>query len=157
MGAAGEVASPGDGVVATPAARADRALLYVGQPEQAEVPPVPSQRPSPGQVPAPMATSGIIGGALEACGEFRVEEEGEPRGVAPRAKLDGRAILLDFMYKPGSSAHSSAGVYGPERTNRRLRKGRTTSVADGFAVCVSPPQGRRVGFTIGTDSSRMRI
>ena len=27
------------------------ALLYVGQPEQADVPPVPSQRPSPGQVP----------------------------------------------------------------------------------------------------------
>lgn len=26
-------------------------LLYVGQPEQALVPPVPSQRPSPGQVP----------------------------------------------------------------------------------------------------------
>ena len=27
------------------------ALLYVGHPEQADVPPVPSQRPSPGQVP----------------------------------------------------------------------------------------------------------
>lgn len=31
--------------------RALSALLYAGQPEQAEVPPVPSQRPSPGQVP----------------------------------------------------------------------------------------------------------
>jgi len=30
---------------------AERALLYVGHPEQAEAPPVPSQRPSPGQVP----------------------------------------------------------------------------------------------------------
>ena len=33
----------------------ESALLNVGHPEQADVPPVPSQRPSPGQVPAKWA------------------------------------------------------------------------------------------------------
>jgi len=33
------------------ARRDESALLYVGQPEQADEPPVPSQRPSPGHVP----------------------------------------------------------------------------------------------------------
>jgi hypothetical protein len=42
---------------------AAKALLYVGQPEQADVPPVPSHRPSPGQVP-PLSMAGTGGGAF---------------------------------------------------------------------------------------------
>lgn len=42
--------------------RAERArtLLYVGHPEQADVPPVPSQRPSPGHVPPVLVVCGIF-------------------------------------------------------------------------------------------------
>lgn len=45
--------SSGSTSISSAASLADtaKALLYVGQPEQADVPPVPSQRPSPGQVP----------------------------------------------------------------------------------------------------------
>jgi hypothetical protein len=37
-------------------------LLYVGHPEQADVPPVPSQRPSPGHVPPVLVVCGTFAG-----------------------------------------------------------------------------------------------
>ena len=52
--AAGDVDGPGAATsvgVVEDCAEATSALLNVGHPEQADVPPVPSQRPSPGQVP----------------------------------------------------------------------------------------------------------
>lgn len=54
-GALGEAMPPIASASAAGTSAADRpaarTLLYVGHPEQASVPPVPSQRPSPGQVP----------------------------------------------------------------------------------------------------------
>ena len=51
---------------------ADNALLYVGHPEHAELPPVPSQRPSPGHVPARCVcfcfpTSPLVAGLSLSC------------------------------------------------------------------------------------------
>lgn len=46
-------------------------LLYVGQPAHAEAPPVPSQRPSPGQVP-PVVGAGSLSLGVEAVGSFAV-------------------------------------------------------------------------------------
>lgn len=53
-------------------ATADKVLLYVGQPEHAELPPVPSQRPSPGHVPARCVcfcfpTSPLVAGLSLSC------------------------------------------------------------------------------------------
>ena len=74
--AAGEEGvSPWAAAVASSSASASKradtasALLYVGHPEQADVPPVPSHRPSPGQVPPPglgcgtplVAGAGVVG------------------------------------------------------------------------------------------------
>ena len=56
---------------------AAKALLYVGHPEQADDPPVPSHRPSPGQVPLLVAVAGA-----------------ETEGLFEEALLDVASLLL---------------------------------------------------------------
>ena len=68
------------------------ALLNVGHPAQALVPPVPSQRPSPGQVPAGAEVRGTLG-----VGEaFAVDEEG------PVFAAVGEEVDDDFTLAPGA-------------------------------------------------------
>ena len=56
-----------------------KALLYVGHPEQALVPPVPSQRPSPGQVPPERGVEGAAAAAAVAA----VDDDEEGPVLAP--------------------------------------------------------------------------
>ena len=51
------------------------ALLYVGHPEHAFVPPVPSQRPSPGQVPPERGVEGAAAAGLVVVAAVDDDEE----------------------------------------------------------------------------------
>ncbi len=114
-----------------PSVRALSALLYVGQPEQGELPPVPLQRPSPGQV----SLKGWVELVSWFCGED--SRAGEAAGV----RSDGGVghvpsfeeeslhdyceyrrvrLLIEYMRTDERQGHDFAETmrYGEERVER---------------------------------------
>jgi hypothetical protein len=97
-------ASPSSSVALMSAARALNVLLKVGQPEHADEPPVPSQRPSPGQVPSDVTAR--RGRGLRGAGVAGFDDRASaPRALCGRAgdavrlteaRDDGRGTRRDF-------------------------------------------------------------
>ena len=97
-------AAGSEAAAAASLAACERRLLYVGQPAQAEVPPVPSQRPSPGQVPAACFSSArgdAAGVGIEGGEETSVEgccwcSALVAVGLGVRPRWGGRAVRRAF-------------------------------------------------------------
>jgi hypothetical protein len=103
-----------------PLRREEIALLYVGQPEHALEPPVPSQRPSPGHVPpTPLEPRPLVEGVVASAtsGELGLGESSEPlervlgsAGEAVRLRDirdGGRGTRLDLRSRPDEEALSA--------------------------------------------------
>jgi hypothetical protein len=99
------LASASTSVSAVPdsAARAFNELLYVGQPEHAVDPPVPSHRPSPGHVPAMTAAALLRARGLRGTGVPGLDVGVAPSAAGPLALggSAGEAVRLIDMSEEG--------------------------------------------------------